>query len=133
MPSTKLFHCGLGGQIIQKLGKLFLISIYHLGVKTKLEAVSEPEQVLGSTLRPDSVVVCAWGDDGAAARDQDGSVFVSPATSLLWLTSKKSCYQVAINIRLPIAKVNGEKLRLATHFLSDFKLFLSYEFLEIFL
>ena len=44
---------------------------------SKLEAVTNPEKVLGSNLRPDSIVVCAWGEDGAAARDKNGSLYVS--------------------------------------------------------
>jgi hypothetical protein len=44
---------------------------------TKFEAVSAPEKVLGSNLRSDAIVVCAWGEDGAAVRGRDGTIYVS--------------------------------------------------------
>jgi hypothetical protein len=57
--------------------KTFKIGLVLLsGVTSKLEAVSNPRKILGLNLMVDSIVVCAWGEDGAAARDKNGSVYV---------------------------------------------------------
>ena len=52
-----------------------------IGHRSKADVVSKPELILGPRLRPASVVVCAWGDDGAAARDRDGSIHICPAVT----------------------------------------------------
>ncbi len=63
----------------QNITKLIFYCIFSLskGVTSKLEAVSNPEKILDSILKSSLIVVCPWGEDGAAARDEDGTVLVS--------------------------------------------------------